>query len=518
MQLDELDVRRFAALFDGYTKAYGETKLTGQLTKAGKVETKNRVVRGQVQHDHFVAHLDGTGPTIGIIMLREDDTVMFGAIDYDNPRMDHVKAEQTIKEKGLPLVLCRSKSGGGHFYCFCTDPVPARVMQDRLTEWSAMLGMSSKTEKFPKQTSRFNEDDIGNYINLPYHKAYATERYAVIDGRPASLAQFLTAAQAARVPPAKLMKSWIVQTSDLFYEGPPCLQQLEAQGGFVEGTRNDGMFNVVVYLKKRYPDSWKDQVDQYNTAMAKLGSEEIEHLKKSVSRKSYTYRCKLPPINSYCQRSACLARQFGIGDIGNDEDAYREYEIQALTRYDHGPGEEPIWTMEIDGKRVQMNTAQFYGKDEFNKQCMSQIGIVPFPAMTPKKWLSYLNRIVPTADIVQMPEEASPTGQLWEWIIKFCTQKVYAASREEIFVGGKPYRDGNVVWFRITDLYTFLDNHRISYKNQQAVSLLLHQRGSEKKFWNVAGKGVNVWGVKVEDPVVLESKPKVAAAKPTEEF
>jgi hypothetical protein len=187
-------VRRFAALFHGYDRAYG-TYAISQVAENGKHTGKATTVRQDVVPLLYERHLQGEGPGLGIIPLREDDTVYFGAIDYDNRNMDHVKAEQAIRSNGLPLVLCRSKSGGGHFYCFLKEPVPAAILRKQLSGWAAVLRMPPKVELFPKQVRRTGDDDVGTFINLPYFKASETKRYAFIDGEPASFSTFLTYAE-----------------------------------------------------------------------------------------------------------------------------------------------------------------------------------------------------------------------------------------------------------------------------------------------------------------------------------
>lgn len=134
----ESDIQRFANLFAGFSKAYGTTRLLGKTDERGKQEVVSKTVRGTVSLDHYAAHLQGdTG--LGIVVLRDDDTVCFAAIDYDVYTSDIEKAEKAINEKGLPLVPMRSKSGGIHLYCFLAQPTSARLVLERLAEWSAML-------------------------------------------------------------------------------------------------------------------------------------------------------------------------------------------------------------------------------------------------------------------------------------------------------------------------------------------------------------------------------------------
>lgn len=482
------DAERFASLFAGFTQAYGTYAIRG-TSPDGKATGKAQTLRGEPTVELYRNHLLGVGSGLGIIMLREDNTCYFGAIDYDNKTMDHVKAEAKVRELKLPLVLCRSKSGGGHFYCFTSEPVPAHLMRDRLGEWASLLGMAASTEQFPKQTSRYNESDIGNWINLPYYNAETTNRYAFALGERLPLAGFLDLAEHHRQSMEQMSVSAMGGTTVLFDEGPPCLQTLEAQGGFVEGTKKDGMFNVGVFLKKASPDDWQSLMDKYNTAMAKLKSEEVQALIKQLGKKDYGYKCKNPPINGVCNRRLCRTRMFGVGQTDTEES--RGYAIGGLIRYESPNGDEPLWAMEVNGRRVLVTTAQLYSRDEFNRACISQANVIPVH-MTPGRWLKFLNDLLPTADLVPLPEDASPLGQLWEYIEMFLTQQVMATEKEKITMG-VPYREGLKVYFRSLDLFKYLDSRRVQYKSPQQVWELLKRKGGDKEFWNLGGKGMNVW-------------------------
>lgn len=488
------DAERFAALFQGFEKAHGTYEIQ-RTTDSGKAVGKAVTLPGGATLAHYTQHLEGKGAGLGVVMLREDNTVVFGAIDYDDRLMDHQVAVRAIERLKLPLVLCRSKSGGGHFYVFCAEPTPAALVQERLAEWTAMLGMSKQTEQFPKQSARFNADDIGSWINLPYFHAAQTLRYAFNpQGEALALDAFLTLAEARRVPLAQMQTSWTAQATSIFPDGPPCLQVLEAQGGFVEGTRNDGMMAVAVYLRKRNGDSWQQEIDKYNEKMAKLSSSELQQIVKSAGKKEYHYRCKQAPINAHCQRKLCLGRKFGVGDGEPEEGGVQ---IGGVTRYDYGPNEEPIWGLEINGQRVRVTHGQLFERSEFNKAVAAQINMVPIH-MPPARWLKYLNKLLQSASIVPMPREASPSGQVWEWVERFISQQVTAKTREEIWLG-KPYRDPEQqrVYFRGADLMAYLDARRISYRTPQALWQLLRDRGADKHVWHLKhDRSINVWSLK----------------------
>lgn len=485
------------ALFSGYERAFGTFAIRAKDEK-GKATGKAVTVRGAPTEEHYRLHLEGKGPGLGIIMLREDNTVNFAAIDYDNRKMDHAKAEAKILELSLPLVLCRSKSGGGHFYCFTSEPVPATLMRERLSEWTALLGLAANTEQFPKQTTRFSQEDIGSWINLPYYGTDPQERYGIGSGGvPLTLDEFLDKAELSRATLAQLEDPAYAQATDessLFYEGPPCLQVLYQSGGFSEGTRNDGMVAVITYLKKRYPDSWEQHVDRYNQVMAHRTSSELSSMVKGMQRKNYSYRCGQQPIKDVCQRRQCVGRLYGVGQ-GDPES--QGVALSGLTRYNLPNGDDPLWGVEVNGRRVMLTNAQLYNRDDFNRACLAQANALPLH-MPPARWLKFLGNLVSTADTIDLPEDAGPSGQLWERITEFCQQKASAMAKDEVLLG-KPWREKGRIYFRSTDLFRYLEARRVGYKSTQQVWHLLNTKGGEREFWKVSGRGVNVWSLPLPD-------------------
>lgn len=500
-------VQRFTARFSGFTKAFGQFA-AARSDDRGKLQGKSWTVSGSIKPEHIDAHLLGSGAGLGVIMLRDDETCVFGAIDLDDNKMDHVAAAKAIRAKKLPLVLCRSKSGGGHFYCFTTEPVSAALMRMRLSEWAALLGFAATTEIFPKQTTRYNDSDTGSWINLPYYNAHDTERYAYSHkGERLDLAGFLSLADEKALSKEGLQAATFINNdaSKLFPEGPPCLQMLEAKGGFAQGTKRDGMFNVGVYLQKQNKDTWERQLPIYNQTMAQLQTDEVADLAKSLKKRSdrekgdtYSYKCSQPPINAYCNRALCLTRKHGIG-----RSADSQVTIESITRYQSSFGDDAFWVVQLQGQRVQLTTAELYHVDKFNVACLSQSNVVPLISVTPSKWRAYLNELIARADVVPIPDDATPSGQVWAHIEAFCTQTVQALRKEELWQG-KIYIEGGRVYFRSRDVFFYLDSKRMRYQSQMWVWNILRERGGQKEFWNIRKQGgVNVWSLPEFDPVPM---------------
>ena len=184
---------RFFDLFASYQRAHGHSKYVFDVSKPGKRATENWTEKTAPTPELWEAHLTGSGPGLGCMPLRDDNTVLWAAIDIDVNTIDHAKLEADCLRLGLPLVVCRSKSGGAHCYLFLQDPAPAASVQAVLGRWSAALGYRG-CEIFPKQATR-EGDDLGNWINMPYYIVRKTERPAFLNGKSIKPGEFLNLAR-----------------------------------------------------------------------------------------------------------------------------------------------------------------------------------------------------------------------------------------------------------------------------------------------------------------------------------
>lgn len=480
-------------LFNGYDRAYG-TYQVSRANDSGKVQGEAVTHKGTPTPDLFARHLMGKGPGLGIIMLRADDTVAFGVIDNDDRRMDHKAAVAKIRRYRLPLMLCRSKSGGGHFYCFTEEPVDASVMVARLTEWAALLGVSRTAEIFPKQTVRLSEKDVGNWINIPYYGGDGSPRAGVRDdGSPMSLEEFITDSERARVPVAVMNRPYVQEHSELFVEAPPCLSMIHAQGGFVDGTKKDGMFSMGVYLKKRFPDDWENRMPEYNAEMANLKFEELSGLIRQLGKKDYSYKCKLEPLVSVCNRRECLRRRYGVGE-GSSEAS--DYDIGGLIRYeppDSELGDEVFWRMELNGKPVQVNTRDFLSPQAFMLACLEQANVVVLP-MPVGRWHKRVAEMQQNASIVKLPLEATQSGQILLKIKDFVSTG-HADSWEAMAVTQASYVEEGRAYFRSADLFRYLEASRVPWGGQTRVWRLVEYLKGGEVTREVDGKRCDFWWV-----------------------
>jgi hypothetical protein len=83
-------VEEFKSIFEGLDVAYGQHQSEGKRAD-GKQEGRSYIVKKLVTDDLWQAHLDGEGPSLGIIPIMADNTSRWGCIDIDTYPIDYRK-------------------------------------------------------------------------------------------------------------------------------------------------------------------------------------------------------------------------------------------------------------------------------------------------------------------------------------------------------------------------------------------------------------------------------------------
>ena len=506
-------VKRFMDLFKGFESAHGQYRVNKKEAD-GKMSGRAVTVSDPATEINFKEHLNGGEYILGVIPLLNNNSCHFGVIDIDI--RGEVKLNESLeslekKIRDTPLVLCRSKSGGAHLYLFCEPAIPAIDMVSKLNEFAAQLGYGG-SEVFPKQISRANERDRGNWINLCYWDGDKTERYAISKDKKLKLKEFIELAE-KKTTTFEALDKIKPDLVDHFSDGPPCLQHIMTMG-FPEGGRNISLFNVGVYYRKKNPDDWQEDLMKFNYEHVSepLPSSEVNGLVKGISKKEYAYTCKQSPICNYCEKSKCMKRDYGIGGVGGG----LALEVDAITKYETENRQSVRWYIEMQGERIEVTTPQLLDQRQLQKICVEKLNKCPSTMPAPK-WEQRINQLLENVEVIVDPDDASPQGQFEKMLDSFLTGKVQARQKDEI-MNGKPWHDPDEakVYFRSEDLFIYLEARRFRYTTQHQIWSWLRLLGGDRKTFRIKSKPVKVWSV--PEPEFFDDEELDVPSAITEEF
>lgn len=485
------DASRLMTLFEGYSEAYGTyNSAVPNEDKGGKLEIRGsaQTLRKPVTVRLWQEHLEGDAP-LGIIPIRHDNTVLWGVIDVDTYDVNHAALVEICEREKLPLLVCRSKSGGAHLFLFMAEPVSADLMQRKLKEMAALMGYGT-SEIFPKQRSvETGRGDLGSWLNMPYFGGDATDRYWVKKGGlAATVPEFLAAAESRRQPAVFLQKQEFrkaaVKDPD-FGDGPPCMQHL-SQTGLPAGMRNKGLFAFAIFAKKKYGVQWTEVLERWNRDYVDppLPSAEVLDIIKAVEKKEYNYTCREHPISAHCNSSLCRTRKYGVG--GEDD-------FPVISGLSFLATQPPVWFLDVDDVRLELTTDQLQNFKLFHKVCMEQL-FKCFRMVKQETWFNLIGGAMREAVRIEVSEEIGETGQFEEILDEFLTNRHKGETKEDLLVG-RPWEDQEAArhYFRIRDLQKFLEASGFKVYNRPQMVSRLRSLGGDKHFFNLKGKGVNVW-------------------------
>jgi hypothetical protein len=485
--------KQFLDCFEGSDIGHARFWLTGNVREDGKQEGRACTEgswedRQPMTEERWKDHLDGE-QMYGVPPMRSDSKVRWVAVDVDIYKgLQPEQVLEEINQNALPFVTIRSKSGGYHIYCFFSEWIDARIARSEMERLAGELGWADQ-ELFPKQNKIDPETlPIGNWINMPYHKASLPTRFAYNErGEALSAEEFIQYVSEKRIS-ADELKNLRVETSEILPGGPPCLQTILGQGVEVGG-RNITLFNVGVYCKKASPENWKsllEDIFQKHFSMSKdFGVKDLTHVKRSLSRKEYTYQCTVDPLRRYCRRNECINCRFGI----NRESQF----LPKLGNATKLMSEPPVWYVTLNnGERLKISSDQLQNPRLYQLACMDQLSIVP-PKTKSDDWEHIVRQVVENSSVEFPPEGSTPTEQFIEYLESFLggVDQPQAEEVDEI-IQGKPFRNGDTILFRLQDLRRYLQRYRFNELKQRDFTRILHEMGVISRQVTSGGQRVRV--------------------------
>ena len=441
-------VEEFVKLFTGLTDNFGKADMSKAKfdTERNKIKPEYMWTGHPITSTHYQEHLDGK-ISIGIQPCTRQGKVSFGCIDIDPTNYKDFKISTLlflIEKHKLPVVPCRSKSGGLHIYIFLKEEISAQAMRDSLLTLLLPLELKRTTELYPKQVELI--DTPGQFINLPYQNTKETTRYAFNkNNEPLSLDEFIKAAHNSQLAASELNALVTKCNEDIlkggdpeFADGPPCLQRL-SKNKLTDG-RDRFMYNYMVFAKKKYKDSWPDKVNEANKYFQTPWTlEEINKKIKFWKKDTAGHTCNDEPIHSQCMKHICVQRAYGV--ISDSTKAFPHIYGLTIVNYtlpllrfmvekpDGEPAECEMLREDFPTQRKLLNT--IYGHAHFMPD-----------SLTPIKYREFLNRVmIPKPTVIDPPEGAAYKDQLYPYLYEFCINGTRATKKSEIR-GGLCWTEG----------------------------------------------------------------------------
>ena len=484
-------VERFYKLFAGLERAHGEYRLGDLNEEKGKVEGRAKTILEPTTMDHWDGHLSGNDG-LGIIPIRADNTCLFGAVDIDDYTLDLKALSKQLEKDQIPVVVCRTKSGGAHLYMFGSEGLPAALLKERLTEISDYLGYPD-AEIFPKQTELVSNTDVGNWINMPYYDMEQTLRYAIHSGQVLGVEKFLDTAEALRLTLQGLKDLKVAGKEDPMADGPPCLSKL-CRTGFPEGTRNIALFSLGVYCRMKYGDDWEGELDKANHAFMHppLGAKEVTTVAKSLTKKNYFFKCEEQPLVTVCNKALCRTRKFGIGG----DDLAPPFVLGTLVKIDTEP---PTWFIDVDGARIELTTEDLLDQGRFRKLCVEKLNKLP-RRMKPGGWDKLVADRLDNVEVVEAPKDISPEGMFYRLFEQFIARP--PGRNQGQLLAGKHIIENGRILFRGPDLIAWLEKQRFKdLKTRQVWAALRKLKDGEDGILvtheqrNIDNRCIQLWSV-----------------------
>tara|TARA_R110000787_G_scaffold4561_12_gene17290 strand:+ start:2733 stop:4247 length:1515 start_codon:yes stop_codon:yes gene_type:complete len=495
MSQTQSDAQRLFNIFPGSDLAFGRTTVGDNTNAKGKTDSKSWLIHRPVTVDDFQSHIEGS-EGIGLPPINSENKVRWGAIDVDVYQgIDLKKLQTQITENTLPLVLCRSKSGGPHIFLFVREWIDAAVMISMMQSFAGFLGFGD-SEIFPKQAKLLRNEgsqDFGSWINLPYFGGTVNMRYAHDEQGAAitTIMEFEAFVKSRQIMPNEmpdLIAPKGKESDSVLPDGPPCLNRILAKP--VTENRNEILSNLCVYAKKRWPDEWETKVVEVNNKFdPPLPKREVDNLVKSYKKTDYRYKCSREPLCRHCDASACKKAKYGIE--GSEDEKMPD--SRSLTMIATDP---PIWYLSInigvdDSARISLTTEELQTPRLYQRRCMEELQVMP-PIPKGPEWQERITSLMKNCTVVEIPKGMSPTDQFIEVLKQFLESRSEEPVIEDI-LRGMPFL-GDEGWsFRMSDVTQFLQNQRFTLLKYREYAEILRGLGATSKRRHIGTQFISVF-------------------------
>ncbi len=154
--------------------------------------------------------------------------------------------------------------------------------------------------------------------------------------------------------------------------------------------------------------------------------------------------------------------------------------------------------MDVNGEPLEMDTDALMDQMTFQKACMEQLNFMP-RSVAKQQWESRISTLLNEmkdneSAIIEVAQDASISGQFYDYLEEFCRHLQQAKDREEILLR-RPWTDEEegYTYFRLKDLEAFLKRNKFfDYKSNKIAQRLRDIDGKAEQF-RIKGRTVRCW-------------------------
>ena len=458
-------IEKFKKIFEGSDIGYGTFEMGTPNGTEIKRDGSALTYKGKPpSHTLWQEHLSGKGIGLGIIPINSESKCKWGCLDIDAYKKDNKELVKKIEDLKLPLIVCRSKSGGAHAFLFSKTFISASLMKIKISSYAAALRIGNDLDRtYPVQEKIIKgKGHVGSFLNLPYYNAEEGSRYAYKpDGSAASLQEFFDLYDEKSLTESDFEIKKPVKDNNPYREAPPCLVAL--QKGVGEGGRDDALMNYAMFYKKAYPEfgidkktgqkhTWQQLTREANRRYMKpsMDEKQVEKVINQVENNDYNYFCHCPTLKEVCQSELCKTKTYGIGDplLKNIIGDIVEY---GHDRYLVDINVDPKQEVFVEGKTLMYENL-------FREYCMQQVQVMlpkfkkgEFERMMLKKF----NERAKSADYVS---EASEDFRFIKYLGQYVNHKKAYTDPKVLLTYKSPYfeQKKNYLEFNLDDFEDYL--------------------------------------------------------------
>jgi hypothetical protein len=428
-----------------------------------------------VAKELYREHLNGgDGLAIAPITDTADkrNVCFYAAIDIDVYGVNFTWLVNRLYQAEFKFAAFLSKSGGLHIYFFFAEPEPADKVIGALKKIVETYGLGrifangnkSKVEIFPKQATFVPGGKNANCLFLPFYNAANKSRQNMLtaEGKLVGITRALPVIESMFTSVKELNS---VLDGLPYGDAPYCIQALLLTGALSENDgRNKFLFSAAVYLKKKYENDFKGELEDMNNCFeAPLEQEEVDSVYTSVTTKGYdNYGCGSSPCADYCDKKLCALREYGIGrQKGNHftgADCWGELsKVMAA---------EPYYTWEVrvrpedPFKKVRVDSvSDLRNQSVMQEHCWRDLNWAPF-RVSDNNWVTTVNKAMQGIENRKIPVEletdTTGLGELHRHFMQYLTHKQIKNGQPSLILLGQVFHADGYYYFVTKGIMDFL--------------------------------------------------------------